>query len=128
METEGSVSLWISDESDANKVQAAFKVEFTEDGDWIPPPFAKAFGFTRFNPATREANVLNAPTTSVRDAVAGFSYGPLIAERFAHQVGEALPATAASIALLYDFEFAGTPGSTTVDGSTWTYVGCVRYQ
>lgn len=127
MQTDGYVSLWISDEAEAAKVQAAFMVEYTEDGDWIPPPFAEAFGFTRFNPSTREANVLKVPTTSVREAVAGFSYGALVGERF-ERANAALPRKALSIALLYDFEFAGTPTSAIVDGSTWTYVGCVPYQ
>lgn len=127
MENNGSVSLWVSDEADEIRVESAFEVDYTEDGDWISPPFAKAFGFVRFNPATREANVLPSSTNSVRQAVAGCSYASLIAERFAQVVGELLPYRSASVALLYDFEFSGTPSSAVINGSTWTYVCCVRY-
>ncbi len=127
MQTDGYVSLWISNEPDAAKVQAAFEVKYTDDGDWIAPPFAMAFGFTRFNPSTREANVLGTPTASVREAVAGFSYGSLVGERFARTIGETLPFKVVSVAMLYDFKFAGAPTSATVNGSTWTYLGSVRY-
>jgi len=128
MQTEGYVSLWASTETDAANVQAVFKVEYTEDGEWIPPPFAEAFAFRRFNLATREANVLTIPTASVRDAVSGFSSGAVIADRFAAAFGESLPSKVASIALLYDFQFSGSPTSAVINGSTWICVGCVSYR
>ena len=128
MEIEGYVSMWISDEAGAAKVQRAVKIEYTEDGDWIAPPFAEAFGFARFNPSTREAHTLTTPTTSLRDAVSGFSYDAVLGERFAHEIGESLPTIAVSIALLYDFKFSGSPSTAVIDGATWTYVGCVRYR
>lgn len=127
MENDGYVSLWVSEEPDEALVEAALAVDYTEDGDWIPPTFATAFGFTRFNPSTREANVLKSATRSVRQAVAGFSYDSIIAERFANKVGEELPSEARSVALLYNFQFSGTPSTAVIGGSTWTYVGCVRY-
>lgn len=127
-ENDGYVSLWISDEADEARVEAAFAVNYAEDGEWIPPAFAKAFGFVRFNPSTREATVLSTATASVREALAGFSYDEVIAERFANAFGGHLASPAKSVALLYDFQFEGTPSGATVDGSSWTYVGCVKYE
>lgn len=127
MEIEGYVSLWVSSESDFHRVQAAFKERYTEDGEWIPPPFARAFGFETFNPSTREANVLKAGAGSVREAVAGFSYDTVIADRFACEYGEALPIRAAAVALLYDFKFAGEPAAAVLNGTRWYFIGCVPY-
>jgi len=126
-ESDGYVSLWVSEELDKTSVEAALAVEYTNDGDWVAPAFARAFGFTRFNPSTREANVLKSATTSVREALAGFSYDSVIAERFASEFGEELPSEARSVALLYNFRFSGTPTSAVIGDSTWTYVGCVPY-
>ncbi|MBL9014320.1 MAG: immunity 22 family protein [Myxococcales bacterium] len=128
MEADGYVSLWISGERDFDRVQAAFEDTYTEDGDWIPPPFALAFGFETFDPATREANILKSPTSSVREAVSGYSYDKFIAERFAHDYGEQLPARASAVALLYNFKFSGEPTAAVVDGTRWQYIGCVPYR
>jgi len=127
METEGYVSLWVSSETDSDKVQAAFEETYTDDGEWIPPPFACAFGFETFNPNTREADTLRAPTDSVREAVAGFSYDSVIADRFAGECGDALPIRATAVAMLYDFKFSGEPAVAVLDGTRWFYVGCVSY-
>jgi len=127
MNAEGIVSLWISEDADAGTVERAFLDDYSEDGDWIPHPFASAFGFTHLNPSTCEANALNASTTSVREAVEGFSYASLIGERFARVLGENLPSRARSIVLLYDLAYSGTLASAIVAGATWTFVGSVRY-
>jgi len=127
MELEGYVSLWVSSEADFHKVQAAFKERYTEDGEWIPPPFARAFGFDSFNPSTREANVLKEVAGSVRQAVAGFSYSAVIADRFTSEYGEALPIRAAAVAMLYDFKFSGEPATAVLGGTRWYFVGCVPY-
>ena len=126
-ESDGYVSLWISDERDFNRVQAAFKEKYTEDGEWIPPPFAEAFEFETFDPATREANILKAPTSSVREAIAGCSYGAFVGERFAREYGDTLPVQATAVALLYNFKFSGEPKTAIVDGSRWRFIGCVPY-
>ncbi|MBZ0235601.1 MAG: immunity 22 family protein [Deltaproteobacteria bacterium] len=128
MENDGYVSLWISEETDEARLEAALADSYTEDGDWIPPEFAKAFHFARFNPSTRESSVLKSATKSIREALAGFSYDSVIAERFAKELGEELPLEAKSVALLYNFRFSGAPSTALVDGSTWIYVGCVRYE
>lgn len=127
METDGYVSLWISSEEDSDKVEAAFEENYTDEGDWIPPPFARAFGFETFDPATREATTLETPASSVREAVAGFSYDALIGERFAREYGDALPIRATAVALLYNFKFSGEPPMAVVDGAKWLFIGCVPY-
>lgn len=45
--------------------RVAFEESYTEDGDSVSPPFARAFGFATFDPAAREANVLGTATDSV---------------------------------------------------------------
>ena len=127
MKKEGFVSLWVSAEADPDTVEAAFDENYTEEGDWIPPPFARAFGFETFDPATREAQMIEAPADSIRGAVAGFSYDSQIAERFVQAYGDALPIRATAVALLYNFQFSGEPSSAVVGGSKWFYVGCVPY-
>ncbi len=127
VDAKGYVSLWVSTGDVAGAVEAALSAKYTDDGDWVPPAFAHAFGFNRFNPSTREARVLRSATDSVREAVRGFSYGELVGDRFAHACGETLPVVARSIVLLYEFKFSGSTQSAEVGGLTWRYVGCVPY-
>ena len=128
MQTDGYVSLWTTEETDAIKLRSAVEVRYSEDGDWITPPFGKAFSIDRFAESMREADVLNEATSSMRAALSGFSYDGVITDRFVHAFGEKLAMQASSVVLLYDYRFAGTPSIARIDGCSWCFVGAVPYR
>lgn len=128
MRSEGYVSVWVGTETKPDVLEAILRAGYTSDGDWIAPPFAEAFGVGYFNDATREAEVLSSPTSSISEVLQGFSYDTTIIEHLAEQGARTLDAPASAAILLYDILLTESPRTATVGGSEWILVGSVPYR
>src|SRR5689334_9568848 len=70
----GTVSLWVGVADSGTALEAALEFKYTEVGDCIPPPFARAFSIQWFDEDFREALYLANPPATLSGLLRGVSY------------------------------------------------------
>lgn len=129
MRIEGYVSLWIGKCESADRLSRFMKIEYSEAGEFIPPPFAHAFGISYFDEDFNESNFYDQPTKSLKELLAGFSYDDVIIPRFCELCGEdTLTDEANAVILLYNFEYNEEINEAQKDSNFFRFIGSVEYR
>jgi hypothetical protein len=104
MRDEGVVSLWVGESDSPDALDAYLQVGYSEDGDFIPSPFARDFGIRYYDEDFREAQHYEEPSRSVRDLLKGYSYDSVIIPKFVQLLGDSFPVDVNAVILLYNFK------------------------
>lgn len=128
MRKDGYVSIWVGTAAAPDVLEEILRAGYSDDGDWLAPAFAEAFGVGVFDDAMREAEVLSSPTHSIREALDGFSYGTTIIGHLETRGALSLTTPVSAVILLYDVQHHGAPRTAIVRNQQWSFVACVPYR
>ncbi len=128
MREEEMVSLWVGHVESSNALDAYMVVGYSEDGDFIPSPFAKDFGIGYYDDDFREAQYYQNPSRSVRDLLRGYSYNNMIIPKFVQLLGELLPEEVNAVVLLYNFKHDNGVVANAGETVRLRYVGTVSFE
>lgn len=103
MQAQGAVSLWVGQADTSGALDAYLQVGYSDDGDFIPSPFARDFGIRYYDEDFREAQHYERPSRSVRNLLKGYSYDSVIIREFVQLFGELFPVDVNAVILLYNF-------------------------
>jgi hypothetical protein len=125
MKEDGVVSLWVGEAGSRDALDKYLQTGYSEEGDFIPSPFARDFSMHYYDEDLREARYYEEPSKTVADMLKGYSYENVIVPRFVGLCGESFPEPVNAVVLLYNFKYEG--GVKTSVGSTvrLRYIGSV---
>jgi hypothetical protein len=127
MEEEGVVSLWAGRADSAEALAAYMREDYSEDGDFIPPPFAKDFGIDYYDEDFREAEYFTKPARSIRQLLKGCSYGDVVIPKFVHLLGDSFPDDVNAVVMLYNFKHDTGVEASDGEAIRLKYMGAVKY-
>jgi hypothetical protein len=125
MQEEGVVSLWIGHADSSDALDAYLLTGYSEDGDFIPSPFARDFGIGYHDEDFREAQHYENPSRFVRVLLRGYSYDNVIIPKFIQLLGELLPEEVNAIVLLYNFKHDASVETNAGGAVRLRYMGAV---
>lgn len=126
MVTSSPVSLWLGTAPGKEPLERYLGTRYSEDGDFIPPPFCTDFRIERFDEDFRELEVYSVPSRSLRELLAGCSYAERVIPKFVELCGPLVGEPANAVLLLYDFDYTGGVHAHTAPEIRLTFVGTVR--
>jgi len=127
MESKGIVSLWIGRADSRRAFDAALRVAFDEDGEFLGSMFSRAFAVGYYEDVTREAEYLAPPPGTLAALLAGSSYEDRVLPQFLAISPHIDPRDNCEI-LLYDYAYSGTVREWHGPGVYLRFVGAVPYE
>jgi len=125
MQEEGVVSLWIGQADSSDALDAYMQTGYSDDGDFIPSPFAKDFGIRYYDEDFREAQHYEKPSRSVRELLRGYSYDDVVIPKFVQLLGESFPEEVNAVVMLYNFKHDGNVQANTGGAVKLRYMGAI---
>ena len=128
MECDGMVSLWLVKTHDANTLESVMEESYTEDGDFIPGPFASCFGIDHYDHDFLEAAYVG-EICNVDNVLTGASYDSMISKGFRSFLtdNDAELKNFNAIILLYNFSYDGNVVVASHNDTYFKFVGTVPY-
>jgi hypothetical protein len=124
----GWVSLWLGQAVSADALEGAMTIEYSEEGDFLGSEFSRRLRIEFYDDDFREAEMLDARTASVIQALAGFSADETVGPRFVELIGPELSEPFNAVVLLHNHQYDGTVARYEHAGVSLRFMGAVRYE